>query len=62
MKKYVTFFDLNKNCFILTLREIEGERFGLLEIKEGLIKKNQIFDKKLDAIKSLKNSNFIEIL
>lgn len=61
MEKYVTFYDLNKQIFVVTKREVrEVEKMKKwYQINEGLIRKEQAFDNQEEAIKSLKSSNYI---
>lgn len=61
MKKYVTFYDLNRGTFVITKRKIQENQWEKIEIKEGIIDKDQVFDTKEKAIKSLRGSNYIEI-
>ena len=62
MKRYVTFYDTTKNTFILAKREIYTSKYeGFFGIKEGLIRNEQIFNTRDEAIKSLKNSNYEEV-
>lgn len=61
MKKYVTFYDTNMHTFVIAYRQIQENQWKKIEIKEGIIDKDQVFDTKEKAIKSLKGSNYIEI-
>ncbi len=61
MKKYVTFYDLNRGTFVITQREVRENQWGYIEISEGIINKDQVFETKDEAIKSLRGSNYIEI-
>jgi len=61
MKKYVTFYDTSRHIFVITQRETKENQWGYIEILEGIIRKDQIFDTRDKAIASLKGSNYIEI-
>ncbi len=61
MEKYVTFYDLNRGTFVITQRQIKETQWNKVEISEGIISKDQVFEAKDEAIKSLKGSNYIEI-
>lgn len=61
MEKYVTFYDLDRGTFVITKREVKENQWGYIEISEGIIRKDQIFETKDEAINSLRGSNYIEI-
>lgn len=61
MKKYITFYDTQKKSFVVAQRQIVYNQWNYAVISEGVINKDQVFDTKEDAIKSLKRSNYIEI-
>lgn len=58
--KYVVYYDLKKQVSVIIKTEIKENKYGFgLESHLGIHNRNCVFDTLQDAIKYLRNSNFI---
>ena len=56
IKKYIVYFDLKKDCFIIENTKIWLNQLGRYEFYLGLIPHNQFFKTKSDAMHYLKHT------
>ena len=57
IKKYIVYFDLKKDCFIIENAKIWLNQWGLYEFYLGLVPRNHFFETKNDAMHYLKHAH-----